>query len=193
MRNPAFGAPAAALYQASIEQCAWADKLGFETVYLAEHHGADDGYGPAPMIQAAALMAVTRTLKVHFSALLAPLHEPLRLAEDLAILDLISQGRVEVTLGLGYRPHEYRMFGVAQPRLLEHQLRDEEPEPLAPRLPPIDSELLMGGRDQVPARASGQVARDRRLEVDGGGHWGKLSRRLKTSHFWVRSHECSAG
>ena len=48
MRAPAFGAPAAELYPASVEQCEWADRLGFETVYLAEHHGADDGYCPAP-------------------------------------------------------------------------------------------------------------------------------------------------
>lgn len=112
MRNPAFGAPAAELYGASVAQCAWADPLGFSTVYLAEHHGADDGYCPAPIVQASAMMAVTKRLHVHFSALLAPLHDPLRLAEDLAILDVMSRGRVEVTLGLGYRPHEYRMFGV---------------------------------------------------------------------------------
>ena len=116
MRAPAFGAPAADLYAASIEQAAWADRLGFETVYLAEHHGAEDGYSPAPMIQAAAMMGVSRRLRVHFSALLVPLHDPIRLAEDLAILDLVSSGRVEITAGLGYRPHEYRMFGVDKRR-----------------------------------------------------------------------------
>ncbi len=114
MRNPAFGAAADGLYRASIEQCRWADQLGFSTVYLAEHHAAEDGYCPAPMVQASAMMAVTERLRVHFSALLAPLHDPIRLAEDLAVLDLISRGRVEVTLGLGYRPHEFRLFGLEQ-------------------------------------------------------------------------------
>lgn len=112
MRAPDFGAPAGELYEASVAQVAWADRLGFQTVYLAEHHGADDGYCPAPMIQAAAMMGVSSHIRVHFSALLVPLHDPIRLAEDLAVLDLISGGRVEVTVGLGYRPHEYAMFGV---------------------------------------------------------------------------------
>lgn len=114
MRNPEFGASADELYTASVEQVAWADRLGFSTVYLAEHHGADDGYCPSPMIQAAAMMAVSTQIRVHFSALLAVLHDPIRLAEDLSILDNLSRGRVDVTVGLGYRPHEYRMFGVPQ-------------------------------------------------------------------------------
>lgn len=116
MRAPTFGAPAAELYAASIQQVAWADRLGFDTVYLAEHHGADDGYCPAPIVQAAAMMAVSRHIRVHLSALLAVLHDPIRLAEDLAVLDLVSGGRVDVTLGLGYRPHEYRMFGIDKRR-----------------------------------------------------------------------------
>ena len=112
MRNPPWGSAAADMYRASVEQVAWADRLGFDVVYLAEHHGADDGYCPSPMIQAAAMLGVSSQIRLHFSALLAPLHDPIRLAEDLAVLDLISNGRVEVTLGLGYRPHEYRMFGI---------------------------------------------------------------------------------
>ena len=75
MRAPELGAPAVDLYEASVDQVAWADRLGFSTVYLAEHHGADDGYCPAPMIQASAMMGVSRHIRVHFSALLAPLHD----------------------------------------------------------------------------------------------------------------------
>lgn len=122
MRAPAIGVPASVQYPTSVDMCEWSDRLGFETVYLAEHHGADDGYCPSPMIQASAILARTRSIRVHFSALLAPLHHPLRLAEDLATLDLLSGGRIEMTLGLGYRPHEYPMFGVKQSqrvRLLE--------------------------------------------------------------------------
>ena len=116
MRAPSFGAAPEELYRASVEQVRWADGLGFSTVYLAEHHGAEDGYCPAPLIQGTAMMAVSRHTHVHFSALLAVLHDPIQLAEQLAILDLLSHGRVEATLGLGYRPHEYRMFGVEQRR-----------------------------------------------------------------------------
>ena len=116
MRAPDIGAPPAVLYPASVDMCEWADRLGFETVYLAEHHGADDGYCPAPMIQASAILARTTAMRVHFSALIAVLHDPLRLAEDLAVLDLISGGRIEMTLGIGYRPHEYEMFGIEKSR-----------------------------------------------------------------------------
>lgn len=114
MRAPALGAPASVQYPASIDMCEWADGLGFETVYLAEHHGAEDGYCPSPMIQGSAMLARTQRMRVHFSALIAVLHDPIRLAEDLAILDVISGGRIEMTLGLGYRPHEYQMFGIAK-------------------------------------------------------------------------------
>lgn len=126
MRNPDFGAPANELYRTAVDHVAWADDLGFDTVYLAEHHGADDGYCPSPIVLASAMMAVSTSIRVHLSALLAVLHDPIRLAEDLAILDVLSNGRLDVTLGLGYRPHEYRMFGVEQRRrvtLLEETVR----------------------------------------------------------------------
>jgi alkanesulfonate monooxygenase SsuD/methylene tetrahydromethanopterin reductase-like flavin-dependent oxidoreductase (luciferase family) len=112
MRAPSIGAPPSALYAASVEQAAWADRHGFDTVYLAEHHGADDGYCASPMIQAAAMAAVTSRMEIHLSALIAVLHHPLRLAEDLATIDIISQGRLAMTMGIGYRLHEYEMFGV---------------------------------------------------------------------------------
>lgn len=119
MRVPDIGAPAPELYRASVEMAEWADRRGFETVYLAEHHGADDGYCPSPIVQATAIAARTKRLRLHLSALIAVLHHPLRLAEDLAILDIISGGRVELTLGLGYRPHEYEMFGVDRRKRVE--------------------------------------------------------------------------
>jgi alkanesulfonate monooxygenase SsuD/methylene tetrahydromethanopterin reductase-like flavin-dependent oxidoreductase (luciferase family) len=114
MRAPSIGAPAADLYPAAVEQCAIADAAGFDTVFLAEHHGADDGYCPAPIVLAAAIAGRTKRMTLHFSALIAVLHNPLRLAEDLAVLDLVSGGRVEMTLGIGYRLHEYEMFGVVK-------------------------------------------------------------------------------
>src|SRR5215218_10100322 len=59
------------LYRTAVEQCRWADGLGFETVYLAEHHGAEDGYCPSPMILASAILSRTQSIRAHFSALLA--------------------------------------------------------------------------------------------------------------------------
>lgn len=111
MNSPPFGAPHAALYEAAIEQAVWADKLGFSQVYLAEHHGAEHGYCPSPMILAAAILGATKHIKVHLSALVVTLHDPLRLAEDLSVLDNLSGGRLMITAGMGYRPHEFEMFG----------------------------------------------------------------------------------
>lgn len=105
-----------ALYEAAVEQCRWADRRGFDTVYLAEHHGAEDNYCPAPMILGAAIAGATQNIEVHFSALCITMHQPLRLAEDLAVLDLIAgPGRILVTAGMGYRPMEFDMFGVDYP------------------------------------------------------------------------------
>ena len=112
MRGPKIGAPLDAQYEAAIEHCVWGDGLGFETVYLGEHHGAEDGYLPAPLIMGSAIASRTENIEINFSALLITMHNPLRLAEDLTILDIISKGRVTLTAGIGYRPHEFDMFGV---------------------------------------------------------------------------------
>lgn len=112
LRAPAFG-PASAheLYAAALEQATWAEEHGFQSVALTEHHGVDDGYCPSPLVLAAAVLGRTTNLRVMIAALVVPLHDPIRLAEDLAVLDLVSRGRVDVVLGAGYRPAELEMFG----------------------------------------------------------------------------------
>lgn len=100
-----------ALYARSLEQAAYVDQAGFDALMLSEHHTADDGYLPSPVPVAAAMAAVTRRIPITISALLVNFYEPLRLAEDLAVLDHLSAGRVSHTIGLGYRPEEYALFG----------------------------------------------------------------------------------
>lgn len=122
MRAPDSGAPADALYQAAVEQCAWADTRGFASVTLTEHHATTDGYLPSPMILGAAIAGSTQNLLIRLSLVLLPLYHPLRAAEDLAVLDLISGGRLRLTVGLGYRPEEYEQLGVVmrqRPSLME--------------------------------------------------------------------------
>ncbi len=99
------------LYQEALEQSAWADEHGFAFVSLAEHHGAADGYLPAPLLIAAAVAARTRRIGIMVASLIVPLHDPVRLAEDLAVLDLISGGRVIPVLAGGYMEREFAMFG----------------------------------------------------------------------------------
>src|SRR5262249_60054819 len=93
MRAPAFGAPARELYAAALDQVQWADGLGFDTVGLGEHHGSPDGYNPSPLVLAAAMGARTRRIQLRTSVLLAPLYDPIKLAEDAAVTQLANRVR----------------------------------------------------------------------------------------------------
>jgi alkanesulfonate monooxygenase SsuD/methylene tetrahydromethanopterin reductase-like flavin-dependent oxidoreductase (luciferase family) len=112
MRAPRDGpADIRDLYTAAIEMSVWAEAHGAVSVVVSEHHASSDGYLPAPLILASAIAARTTTVPIMVAALLVPLHDPVRLAEDMAVLDVISRGRVAHIAGLGYRPEEYAMFG----------------------------------------------------------------------------------
>ncbi len=112
MRHPSFSqASSADMYSAAIAQCAWGEAKGIASVHLSEHHGAEDGYLPSPMILAAAIAARTEHMVLMISALIAPLHDPVRLAEDLSVLDIISRGRVIPVLSGGYREEEFNSMG----------------------------------------------------------------------------------
>jgi alkanesulfonate monooxygenase SsuD/methylene tetrahydromethanopterin reductase-like flavin-dependent oxidoreductase (luciferase family) len=122
MRAPDFGAPAVDLYRAALEQCAWADEMGFSSVVLPEHHATSDGYLPSPIVLGAAIAGVTRRLLIRINLLLLPLYHPIKAAEDLAVLDLVSGGRLRLAVGAGYRPEEYEQFGLSikrRPSLME--------------------------------------------------------------------------
>jgi alkanesulfonate monooxygenase SsuD/methylene tetrahydromethanopterin reductase-like flavin-dependent oxidoreductase (luciferase family) len=111
LRAPAFSpARTDELYAAALDLAAYADEQGFDSVTVSEHHGVDDGFLPSPIVLAAAIAGRTRRIRIGISALLAPLYDPIKLAEDLAVLDLASRGRVATTLGLGYRPSEFAAF-----------------------------------------------------------------------------------
>lgn len=110
-RAPPFGASSRELFAAALDQVAWADELGFDTVGLGEHHGSDDGYNPSPLIAAAAMGARTKRIRLRPSVLLAPLYDPMKLAEDAAVTQLICGGRLELGIGAGYRPSEFETFG----------------------------------------------------------------------------------
>jgi alkanesulfonate monooxygenase SsuD/methylene tetrahydromethanopterin reductase-like flavin-dependent oxidoreductase (luciferase family) len=111
MRHPSIcPASPSELYRAALEMSQWAEDNNVISVTVSEHHGVDDGYLSSPMVMAAAIAGATNNIMINIAAVLAPLHDPLRLAEDIAVLDLASRGRVSIVLGLGYRPTEYEMF-----------------------------------------------------------------------------------
>jgi alkanesulfonate monooxygenase SsuD/methylene tetrahydromethanopterin reductase-like flavin-dependent oxidoreductase (luciferase family) len=107
MRAPEWATPTNELYRAAIEMAAFADEIGVDRIGLMEHHGSDDGYLPQPFTLAAAMAAVTKRVRFRLSAVLLPLHDPVMVAEQIAITDLISNGRMTVILGAGYVPFEF--------------------------------------------------------------------------------------
>src|SRR5437016_4828981 len=116
-RAPAF-APASSqeIYATALEQFAWADEHGFDSLVLSEHHGVDDGWMPAPLTMAAAVLARTARARLMISASILPLHDPIRIAEQIAVLDRASPGRVWVVFAAGYRVEQVEMAGVAAAR-----------------------------------------------------------------------------
>lgn len=98
------------IFARAVEQAAYVDQHGHDALMVSEHHLSDDGYLPSPLLVASAFAAVTTRIPISVSALLVNLYEPVRLAEDVAVLDHLSKGRVSYTLGLGYRPVEYELF-----------------------------------------------------------------------------------
>lgn len=170
-----FAIDRASYYQQALEQISWADQQGdIDQVNFSEHHGAPDGYLPSPTVMMAAAAAKTKRMRLQ-SALVLPFYNPLRLAEDLAVVDIISGGRVEIAAIGGYVVPEFEMFGVA---LKDRGRRIEEavavlrqawsgetfeyrgrsvrvtPRPLQEPGPRI----LMGGSAPVAARRAARIA-----------------------------------
>lgn len=99
-------------HRAMLEMAAWAERVGFDSVILSEHHGDPAGYSSAPLTLAAAVLGRTERIAVGIAAALVPLHDPIRFAEQLTTLDCLAPGRLSVVLGAGYRPVEFEMAGI---------------------------------------------------------------------------------
>ncbi len=155
-------------YRAAIEMASWAEDL-VDVVGLSEHHCTEDGFLSAPLQLAAMIAARTNRVRISVSALLVPLHDPLRLAEDIALLDLVTGGRFSATCGLGYREIEYRSLGVdwkSRGRVFDQKLAvlvkalsgepftvNGEAVTLAPRPgSPVQALLTVGGNSPAAAR-----------------------------------------
>jgi alkanesulfonate monooxygenase SsuD/methylene tetrahydromethanopterin reductase-like flavin-dependent oxidoreductase (luciferase family) len=106
----------AELYADVLAQAALVDRLGFDLIWLTEHHFVADGYLPSFVPVGAAIAAVTRRIRVSTDVALLPLHNALRLAEDLAVMDNLSDGRMELGIGMGYVAGEFAAFGIPRSR-----------------------------------------------------------------------------
>src|SRR6266404_5040714 len=112
-RNPQqWHQPSDRLYGEIFDQIAWGENNGFDDVWISEHHFIDDGYLPSMLPAAAAIAARTKRIRIALGVLLMPFHNPVRLAEDIAVVDVISGGRFEFGAGVGYKVEEFEGFGV---------------------------------------------------------------------------------
>ncbi len=176
LRNPDFaGVDLTDRYRACLDMCEWADERGALFLSLSEHHGSDDSYLPSPLAFAAAVAARTRHAAIGINALIAPFYDPVRLAEDAAVVDRISGGRLTLTIVGGYVPGEFEMYGVpmserarrvraavatlraawtGEPFELEGRTVRVRPTPTNPTGPMI----MLGGTSEAAARRAARIA-----------------------------------
>ena len=101
-----------ALLSAALELAQWGDAHGVAAVSVDEHHVTGHGWSCNPIMVAGMFLARTATMFASVDCALGPLWNPVRLAEDIALVDAMSRGRLHTTVGLGYREVEYRALGV---------------------------------------------------------------------------------
>jgi alkanesulfonate monooxygenase SsuD/methylene tetrahydromethanopterin reductase-like flavin-dependent oxidoreductase (luciferase family) len=170
MRNPPqWRRPWSEHYGRWLERIEEAERIGAASVWLTEHHFFDDGYLPQCWTFAAAIAARTRSMRIGTAVALLPLHTAVELAEQVALVDVMSGGRVEPGFGLGYRKPEYVAFGgdfkrrysVYAQRITElRRLWGEEPgaeRTVTP--PPVQNPVPIWGGFQGPmgARLAGRL------------------------------------
>lgn len=159
------------LYRTAVEMAAWADDKGCASIVISEHHASDDGYLPAPLPLAASMAAVTSRTPIMIGAALLPLYDPVRLAEEMIVLDHLSRGRVAYTFAIGYRPVEYELHGAdfrRRGRILEEKLEvllgalraadagDTSPRITPPPFTPGGPFVALGGSSVAAARRAGR-------------------------------------
>lgn len=190
LRNPAPSAVSfETLYAQCIEQMQWAEGIGFDSVWLTEHHFCEDGYTPSPLVVAAAIGASTKRMRVATNLMLLPLADPVRIAEDTASLAILTDGRFDLGVGIGYRELEFNYFGRKlshRPSLMEEsvailrkawrgepinfsgkrfEIGDVSVNPVA-KTPP---RLLMGGMAEPAIQRAARIG-DGFLSTGGIGH-----------------------
>ncbi len=111
LRNPAqWRQDPSRLYGFTLEMCEEAERLGASSAWFSEHHLFDDGYLTSPLTFAAAAAARTKRIRLGTAILIAPLHHPAEIAEQTVVVDILSNGRVDLGLGTGYRVPEFQLF-----------------------------------------------------------------------------------
>lgn len=189
-RNPA-GANGSyeKFYRGTLDQIVHAETLGFDSVWLTEHHFCDDGYTPSPLVIAAAIGARTARMRIGTNLVLLPIADPVRLAEEAATLSILTEGRFDLGVGLGYREIEFDHFGRKlshRPSLMEEgveiirqawtgdpvQFEGKRHRVDGVRITPVPTSpprLLMGGMSEPAIRRAARLG-DGFLSTGGIGH-----------------------
>ena len=108
-----YGRTEAEVYRNNLELVQLAEELGFHSVWVAEHHFTDYGLVPNTLQYLAAAAALTERIRLGAAVVVTPLHNPIRIAEEAAFVDVLSGGRLDLGLGRGYQPREYAAFGMS--------------------------------------------------------------------------------
>jgi alkanesulfonate monooxygenase SsuD/methylene tetrahydromethanopterin reductase-like flavin-dependent oxidoreductase (luciferase family) len=185
--TPRWVGSAATWWPQLVELAGEVEELGYDTIWSAEHHFAPDSFSASPLLMLGPLTRTTSRVRLGTYVLLIPLHHPLRVAEECIAIDLLSGGRLELGLGIGFRQEELDAFGVpraarrstledgievlrgawrGEPFTVHGQHVDVDrltvtPRPVQPELP-----LWLAARDEAPARRAGRVGAD--LHLLGG-------------------------
>ncbi len=110
--DPPAGENLALRVEEVVAEARLAESVGFDSCFFGEHHQDRDGFLPSPLIVSAAVAAQTTTLILGTSVILLPLHHPVKMAEDVITLDIVSRGRFILGVGLGYQPVDFRTFEI---------------------------------------------------------------------------------
>ena len=103
-------------YREALEEVVLGEELGFDSVWMEEHHGIKDHYWPSPLMVLAGFATRTSRVRLGTDVVVLPFHNPVKVAEDAAMLDVMSDGRLTLGVAIGYRPDEFALFGVSPER-----------------------------------------------------------------------------
>lgn len=204
LRNPPGWRQAPArLHGFTLEMCEEVERLGGDSVWVTEHHQFEDGYLTQPLTMLAAMAARTRRVRLGTAVLLAPLRPAIQIAEEAALVDVISNGRVDLGIGAGYRVPEYRLFGAdigKRYTVNDNRARElraiwndagHQPQPVQSRLP-----IWMGYQGPKGARRAGLLGENLltinralwepyRAALVEAGHDPSRARMAGAVHAWV--------
>lgn len=175
---PPDGSRLAQVYYELFETVALAEDLGFDLCFLPEHHQQPDGYLPSPFVMAAAIASRTSRIRIATGIHILPLWHPLRVAEDVAVLDVLSGGRFVLGAGLGLVEREFHQFGIdlrtavsrfeeqleiirrawrPAPVTFHGQHFDLDEVPVTPRPGQADLPIILGGMSDRSVERAGRL------------------------------------